>query len=210
MQEKEGIMPTKYNIKPSRELNVGDALCCRGDVTQLNYLMNVAPEDLEARLGYEPGRLRLGWYLLLLEQNVRLGEFIWGGTTEFSGGTDPVRTEMFQGETYRIPVEDLKRFDLFKQSGFHQVEAETALHTFLSHELRWLNDRVSHNRIAKVLPVIGHDNEKFWLTQYPDAARGRGVKQWTLRAAKNFRVGAKLRPGGKYLGGGRIGIGSAD
>src|SRR5204863_471029 len=82
----------------------------------------------------------------------------------------------------------LKRFYLYKQSGFDEPNAEAALNTFLARELQWLNDHTSHNRIAKVVPVIGHDNKKFWLTQYPDAATGHGVKQWSLQIAKKFRV----------------------
>jgi hypothetical protein len=99
----------------------------------------------------------------------------------------------------------------YKQSGFDEGNAETALNSFLAPELQLLNDRTSHNRIAKVVPLIGHDDEKFWLTQYPDAAAGHGVKQWTLlkKAAKKFRVSVKVPAGCKYLGGGRVGVGPA-
>jgi hypothetical protein len=104
-------MALKTIFTPPDELKIGDIVCRSGDVTQLNYLLNVTPGELENRLGYETGRLRLGWYLLLLEQSVAAGEFTWGGTTEFSGGTDPKRVETYQGQQYRIPVQDLKRFD---------------------------------------------------------------------------------------------------
>lgn len=197
-------MPSKTMFTPSADLKVGDLVRRRGDVTQLNYVLNVVPGELEARLGYERGRLRLGWYLLLLEQSVASGEFTWGAWTDFSGGTDPGRTETFLGKEYRIPVQDLKRFDLFEQAGFDEGRSEKALDTMFARELQWLNDRASHNRIAKVVPVIGHDDDKFWLAQYPDAARGRGVKQWTLRTGKKFRVAAKVPAGHAYLGGGRV------
>lgn len=199
-------MPPQTIFTPSADLSIGQAVTRRGDVTQLNCLLNLAPGELELRLGYEAGRLRLGWYLLLLEQSVAAGEFTWGGTTESSGGTDAKRVESFQGRHYRIPVQDLKRFDLYKESGFDEPRAEAAMDSFLARELQWLNDRSSLNRIAKVLPVIGHDDEKFWLTQYPDAAAGHGVKQWTLRVAKKFRVCARVPAGSRYLGGGRVGI----
>ena len=203
-------MTSKTIFTRADDLKVGGIVSRSGDVTQLNYLLNVAPGELEARLGYEGGRLRLGWYLLLLEQSVAAGEFTWGGTTKFSGGTDPERVETFRGQEFRIPVQDLKRFDLYKQSGFDEIKAETALSTFMARELQLLNDRTSHNRIAKVVPIIGHDDEKFWLVQYPDAAATHGVKQWTLQkeASKKFLVGAKVPAGYKYLGGGRVGIGS--
>ena len=197
-------MHSKTIFTPSADLKVGDLVRRRGDVTQLNCVLNVMPGELEARLGYERGRLRLGWYLLLLEQSVASGEFTWGAWTDFSGGTDPGRTEMFSGNEYRILVQDLKRFDLFTQAGFDEGRSEKALDTMLARELQWLNDRASHNRIAKVVPVIGHDDEKFWLAQYPDAARGCGVKQWTLRTGKKFRVAAKVPAGHAYLGGGRV------
>jgi hypothetical protein len=199
-------MSSKTIFTPSKELEerlgVGKHVERRGDVTQLNSLINVAPRELESRIGFAAGRLRLGWYLLLLDQSVAVGEFTWGGWTEFSGGTDPKRVETFQGQEYRIPVQDLKRFDLYKESGFDEAKAEGALDTFLARELQFLNDRTSHNRIAKVVPVIGHDDEKFWLTQYPDVAAGHGVKQWTLRVKKKFLVAAKVPADSKYLGGG--------
>jgi hypothetical protein len=48
----------------------------------------------------------------------------WGGTTKFSGGTDPERVETFQDQEFRIPVQGLKRFDLYKLSGFDEARAE--------------------------------------------------------------------------------------
>jgi hypothetical protein len=74
-----------------------------------------------------------------------------------------------------------------------------------------LNDRTSRNRIAKVVPVIGHDDDKLRLVQYPGASSVHSVKQWTLqkRAPKKFLVGAKVPAACRYLGGGRVGIGPA-
>jgi hypothetical protein len=55
---------------------------------------------------------------------VAAGELTWGGTTKFSGGTDPERVETFQDQEFRIPVQGLKRFDLYKLSGFDEARAE--------------------------------------------------------------------------------------
>jgi hypothetical protein len=42
---------------------------------------------LERRLGYAPGRLRFGWYLLLLlDRPPDADEFVFAGYTHFSGG----------------------------------------------------------------------------------------------------------------------------
>ncbi len=196
----------------SSELKIPSFIYTGGDVTQLNCLIGVSPGDLEARLGYEAGRLALGWYLLLLVQRVRADEFIWGGTTEFSGGTDPERTVGFQGRyddkeiQYRVHVQDLLRSDFHEQFGGNNAKTEKAMESFRQSELRSLNDRSSHNRVAKVLPVIRHDREKVWYVQYPDAAAGHGVKQWTLLKKLEFRVAAKIPAGHRYLGGGRVGV----
>jgi hypothetical protein len=42
----------------------------------------------------------------------------------FLGGTDPERVETFQDQEFRIPVQDLNRFDLYKLSGFDEARAE--------------------------------------------------------------------------------------
>jgi hypothetical protein len=68
----------------------------------------------------------------------------WGGTTKFSGGTDPERVETFQDQEFRIPVQDLKRFDLYKLSGFDEARAETALNTFLARKLHPPRLKLTH------------------------------------------------------------------
>jgi hypothetical protein len=73
---------------------------------------------------YSLGRPQSWRHQLLLEQSVAAGELTWGGTTKFSGGTDPERVETFQDQEFRIPVQDLKRFDLYKLSGFDEARAE--------------------------------------------------------------------------------------
>lgn len=44
-------------------------------------------KELERRLGFEPGSLALGWYVLyLVGRTPRPDEFLFGGYTHFSGG----------------------------------------------------------------------------------------------------------------------------
>lgn len=183
-------------------LSVGNRFKCRGDVTQLLSLINVYPEELERRIGYKAGRLRLGWYLLVLSESVSPGQFTWGDTTASSGGTDPNRTEEFNGQHYRIPVQDLKRADLYRDSGYDEGAAQAGLDSFLARQLDWLNDRSGPNRIVKVMPTIGHDASLFWLDQYPDVAPGHGVRQWTLTQPKEFLVSCFVPAGHRLLGGG--------
>jgi hypothetical protein len=75
---------------------------------------------------------------------VAAGELTWGGTTRFSGGTDPERVETFQDQEFRIPVQGLKRFDLYKLSGFDEARAETALNTFLARKLHPPRLKLTH------------------------------------------------------------------
>lgn len=193
----QGSLAVKKSVSNlTNGLQLGSIIQRSGDVTQLGALSGLSPAQIERRMGFDKGRLNNGWHLLVLEQSVAPGEFKWGGWTDCSGGTDPVRTEEFGGQEYRVSVQDLKRWDLYKNSGFDDSEKEFAKHLAL--ELQALNVRRGRKRIVKVIPKIPHDNNKFWLDQYPDAPRGAGMRQWTLLKRKYFRVKCFV-PAGQFL-----------
>ncbi len=69
-------------------LVVGSEVFRGGFFTKLHFLGALANgSELERRIGYAPGRLRHGWYLLLmLERPPSETEFDFAGYSHFSGG----------------------------------------------------------------------------------------------------------------------------
>ena len=57
-----------------------------GFVTRASYLRMQTASELERRLGYTPGRLDAGWWLLWLMQIPSPDDFEFAGYTQMSGG----------------------------------------------------------------------------------------------------------------------------
>jgi hypothetical protein len=74
--------------EPVETLKVGGIIYRRGFFTKMLLLGDPRNgQELERRLGYAPGRLRLGWYLLLLQDGPPSEtEFAFAGYSYFSGG----------------------------------------------------------------------------------------------------------------------------
>lgn len=76
-------------IEPVLErLTVGELIRRQGFFTRRLMLGNLSSGvELERRVGYQPGRLRYGWYVLAMKERVPTeNEFLFGGYTHFSGG----------------------------------------------------------------------------------------------------------------------------
>ena len=181
-------------------LEIDQRLRLGGDVTQLNGVIGKTTSQLEEAIGYENGRLREGWNLLFLCEDVSIGDFRWGHTTALSGGRSKEAYE-FQGEYYYAEIQDEVRFDIFKKQEFDEARADRVFDAKMDHELQLLRDRTSPRRIVKVLPNVRHDPSKPWWVQYPDARRSSAISQWKLTKAKLFVVAANVRPGYVYNGG---------
>jgi hypothetical protein len=67
-------------------LKVGATGSFSGHVTTLNWIGPRPPADIERNLGYGPGRLSSGYWVLLLVQGLTPGDFEFDGTTLRSGG----------------------------------------------------------------------------------------------------------------------------
>jgi hypothetical protein len=184
----------------SRVLQINQEIRLGGDVTQLTGLIGKTPAQLEKAIGFEDGRLRDGWNLLFLSEDVGMNDFRWGHTTASSGARSKDVYEV-GGEYYHAEIQDQVRFKIYKEQKFNEKKADKTFNAMMERELRLLRDRASSARIVKVLPNVPHDPSKPWWVQYPDAPRPSAMSQWKLVMPKWFVVAAKVGPGNVYNGG---------
>ncbi len=166
------------DIEPVLErLAVGSLIRRKGFFTRRLMLGSLSNGvELERRVGYQPGRLRYGWYVLTMKERVPTpNEFVFGGYTHFSGGRiqghekDPAKRGPHMDDSLRamrIDVEYLKR---------QQVQS-------------FVLD--GPERLIKIVPALSDlDSEeaaiqagKYW---HPDPSP---VPQWQLTAPMLFLV----------------------
>jgi hypothetical protein len=140
------------------------------------YLRSQPGGELERRLGYGPGRLSRGWWLLFALVKPRPDNFEFGGYTHFSGA----RIGHPGLGNARPTVEEELQRDF---GGPAQVLAAKAAYIARL-------QTIGHERLAKVLPVApGAD--------YPV---GSGVYQCNIPRPIPCRVTAFIAPGETYLG----------
>jgi hypothetical protein len=137
-----------------------------------SHIRGRKPNLLENLLGYRPGRLSEGWYLLFLLDQISANDFELHGYTHFSGGRAK-GSALTAKEALRTQGVDVER-----------IKRRQATERFKTH---------GPDRIAKVVPVIEHSG----IETYPP---GHGIPQWRLTSAKRFRVKALIGPGQAYLG----------
>jgi len=178
-------------------LPVGSIWQCSGDVTQLMPLIGKNSDEIERAIGYKKGRLKSGWNLLFLKEEIHLGDFKWGHITERSGGRD-VSVEEFGGELFHPDSQDVLRYKIYKDTGFCETKADRVFNEFQERQVQLLQDRTSPYKIVKIFPRVAHDGGRKWWIQYPDAPRGQGISQWTLIKKKWFTVTANIGAGCVY------------
>jgi|SRR5215469_7432091 len=157
--------------------SVGTIDFFKGNFTKALYLRGQSSTELERRLGYGPGRLASGWWLLFALDRPAPGNFEFGGYTYFSGSRigDPGLG------TGRPHVED----DLLQNFGGTAGMAAAKARHIAALELD------GANRLAKVIPVAKG-------TDYPV---GAGIYQCNVGPAPiRCKVAAYIPPNGKYLG----------
>ncbi len=161
-------------------LTVGTISAFTGNVTTLNWIGPRPPGDIEAGLGYAHGRLAQGYYILLLKEQLSPADFIFEGTTMRSGGRAGLPQATVAADAARAKVHDLILADR-GQGGYSQLQL-AALRT---------TAYTGANRVAKVLPVVGHDAGMAPNAQYP---MGGGGLQWRLVKPRNFLVACFVGP----------------
>ena len=145
-----------------------------GNVTTLNWIGPRTGPDIEERLGYGPGRLSKGYWILLLKQRLKPADFTFEGTTLNSGGR--------RGLPGRDPISDAARIRI------HDVmQAEYGSAGYVAMQVGQLK-KIAYSgtmRIAKVLPEARHDGTLAPADQYP---MGGGALQWNIVCQVDFLV----------------------
>ncbi|MEA2838601.1 MAG: hypothetical protein QOD89_3151 [Bradyrhizobium sp.] len=153
----------------------GQRVAMTGFFTKARFLRRQPASELERRLGYAPGRLAKGWWLLFLEQMPTPDDFEFMGYSYMSGGVS-------QGHVRPGPTaeQELKagKYDVFG------LKRRTILQTFRL---------AGPDRLAKVVPIGGESGSM----PYPP---GSGFPQWKLIQPLPFRVWGSVGPGQVYSG----------
>src|SRR5690242_16456649 len=154
--------------------SVGTIDFFQGYFTKAVYLRGQSSAELEHRLGYGPGRLADGWWLLFALDRPPSAKFEFGGYTMFSDSRigDPGLGRA------RPHVQDELVKDL---GGAANVEKAKERHVAAL-------ELTGSNRLARVIPVKkGND--------YP---AGSGIYQCNVTIPIRCKVAAYIPPGGKY------------
>ena len=75
-------------------LEVNQRIELGGDVTQLVGLIGKTASHLEEAIGYEPGRLRDGWNLLFLTEDINIGDLVRQRFDSFRADPFPAGSRM--------------------------------------------------------------------------------------------------------------------
>jgi hypothetical protein len=164
----------------------------RGDVTTFASVAGLPPRELELRIGYGVARLSGGYDVFELRQPIKVGDFLWGDQTRYSGTWQKLRDI---GEyAQRI---DILRFELFKRFNYNEAAADAELNAFLARQVAKLKVRSGPHRIVKLRPANEHNDDLPWWVQYPNSPRG-GIPQWTILKGheKEFAKIATVPAGG--------------
>ena len=147
-----------------------------GNFTEALYLRSQSAGEIEQRLGFGPGRLSRGWWLVFALEKPLPDNFDFGGYTDFSGGR--IGHPRVGGS--RPKVEEELEQDL---GGPAQVLAARARRIATLQITR-------ADRVAKVAPVAAGSD-------YPV---GSGFPQFNIPHAIKCKVAAFIAPGETYLG----------
>ena len=171
---------------------IGQVVPMAGCVTRLLDLLGREPNELEDIIGYHRGRLAQGYYIAVLKEPLRAGEFEYAGYTHLSGGKigapDPLKRP---GVDAARPGVHQTLTNTVGAGGVNALQQRTAAAT----------PPLGTERLAKVLPKIMHDSamdsDPSKPVQYPV---GSGIKQFILTTKKNFLIAAEVDPGGALKG----------
>jgi hypothetical protein len=159
----------------AERLTVGGRVTRQGFITRALVLRGKTADRLEAELGYGPGRLADGWWLLFLLQKPSAEQFEYAGYTHMSDGR-------FEGHL-AAPADPRTAEQHLRDDGMDLagLKRRTIENTFRV---------IGPERLAKVVPVREG-------SEYP---AGLGQPQWRLVMPMEFAVAAFVGPGQIYQG----------
>lgn len=166
-----------------QQLTVGANASVKGNITTLVWTGVRPAESIERAIGYAPGRLSAGYWLLLLKAPLVGADFELAGTTLRSGGK--------VGLPGSTPAEESSRKTVQKQ-----IEDERGRDGYLDLKAWALANGgaiTGPNRLAKIIAVTGDDPHVMPNIQYP---MGGGGLQWNLVAEKEFLVAMRVDASG--------------
>lgn len=176
-------------MPPTMNYRIGDIVSVRGCLTRLIDIINRDPIHLEDLIGFHRGRLSRGYYLLLLKEPMAAGEFQFLGYTHLSGGKYGLPSNDPAAEAARPTVQG----SLEQKFGVAGVNG-------LARKIAGDIPATGERRLAKIVPVIGHDQAMGPADQYP--ASKHGIAQFNLTVPKKFLVSAFVDPNRRFQGGG--------
>jgi len=155
---------------------LGKRISCGGFITRLDWVGAQAPSIIEAKLGYQAGRLAAGYAICLLIEPIRVNHVRFGGLTLRSGGRDGLPVDNPVQDWLRPQVHDR----MMQEYGAESVDRM----------LRKLADDPGNlkgeRRIVRVIPVTGHRGANP-AEEYP---MGGGGLQFILTESHDFFVAA--------------------
>ncbi len=160
---------------PNSDLAVGHVVSRKGYFTKGMFLRSQPPREVEKRLGFEAGRMRDGWWLLLLTELPGPNDFEVRGYSQMSNG-------IAQGHL-TAPPDPLNAEQRLRAEGYDVVRIKTGL-------IRDVFRLAGPDRLAKAVPKAGG-------ALYP---QGSGIPQWELTRELKWRVAAFVPPGASYTG----------
>jgi hypothetical protein len=172
-------------------LILGQPMLLTGNVTTLQWIKPGHEADTEAALGYQRGRLAQGYWIMLLKELPKPGEFAFSGTTLNSGGRTGLPSDSDALDRLRPKIHD-------------QIMAQRGPAGYADLQSRALGDaRVKgEHRIAKILPGTRHDAAMAPNVQYP---AGGGGLQWVITPpGLPFLAAAEVRADGTVAIPGRV------
>lgn len=170
---------------------LGQPVTMTGNVTTLQWIKPGFDAETEASLGYHRGRLQHGYWIMLLKQVPKPGQFAFAGTTLNSGGRLGLPAATEAADLLRPKVHD----HLMAQrgaAGYADLQGRVVSEARIQGE----------HRIAKVLPGNRHDAAMAPSAQYPT---GGGGLQWVITApGLPFLAAAEVRADGTVAIPGRV------
>ncbi|WP_421838198.1 hypothetical protein [Novosphingobium sp.] len=154
----------------------GQRISSGGCISRLNWVGARAPALIEQALGYQKGRLSLGYAIGLLIEPIRANHVEFGGLTLRSGGRE--------GAPLKDPEQDQLRVRVHTR--MLQEYGSNSVARMLEDLARDPRNLTGGERIVKIYPVIEHkgDNPK---EEYP---MGGGGPQFILTGRHDFLIAA--------------------